>query len=229
MKIPLYHAMTALEFSACGALPQDAAWMSCRFSPSGKGLCNLPASLPEGSLLILDDQTPPDGHDISMIFRQLEQTLEANRCSGLLLDLQRPSHPENAQLAKKLLSLPCPVCVSHLYAENLSCPVFVPPCPLTTLMGQHLAPWQGREIWLDVALDSADCRILKNGCQIRPASQEVLPFYDEKLFCHYGIRVEPAQIIFTLARRKTDLDVLLTAAAACGVTRAVGLFQELCP
>lgn len=229
MEIPLYLAMTATEFSSCDPLPQHPAWMSCRFSPSGKGLCNLPSTLPEGTLLIIDDQTPPAGHDAFLIRRQLEEILNLHRCAGLLLDFQRPDSMETAEIAKTLLSLPCPVCVSHLYAEDPSCPVFAPPCPLTTPMEQHLAPWQGREIWLEVALDRADYRIHKNGCQIRPASQEALPFYDEKLFCHYGIRIEPEQILFTLERKRTDLDILLVSAAACGVTRTVGLFQELCP
>ena len=229
MEIPLYLAMTAAEFSFCEPLPQHPAWMSCRFSPSGKGLCNLPSTLPEGTLLILDDQTPPEGHDAFLIRRQLEEILNTRRCAGLLLDFQRPDSTETAEIAKTLLALPCPVCVSHLYAEELFCPVFVPLCPLTTPMEQHLAPWQGREIWLEVALDRADYRIHKNGCQIRPASQEALPFYDEKLFCHYGIRIEPEQILFTLERKRTDLDILLASAAACGVTRTVGLFQELCP
>lgn len=229
MAIPLYLAMTAAEFSSCTAPPQHLAWMSCRFSPSGKGLCNLPSSLPEGTLLIIDDQTPPEGHDAFLIHRQLEEILNSHRCAGLLLDFQRPDSMETAEIAKTLLSLPCPVCVSHLYAMELSCPVFLPPCPLTISIEQHLAPWQGREIWLEVALDSADYRIHKNGCQICPASQEVLPFYDENLFCHYSIRIEPEQILFTLERKRTDLDILLTSAATCGVTRAVGLFQELCP
>ena len=229
MEIPLYLAMTAAEFSSYDPLPQHPAWMSCRFSSSGNGLCNLPSTLPEGTLLILDDQTPPAGHDAFLIRRQLEEILNSHRCAGLLLDFQRPDSMETAEIAKTLLSLPCPVCVSHLYAEDPSCPVFVPPCPLTTPMEQHLAPWQGREIWLEVALDRADYRIQKSGCQIRPASQEALPFYDEKLFCHYGIRIEPEQILFTLERKRTDLDILPASAAACGVTRTVGLFQELCP
>ena len=229
MEIPLYLAMTAAEFSSCTSLPRHPAWMSCRFSPSGKGLCNLPSTLPEGTLLIIDDQTPPAGHDAFLIRRQLEEILNLHRCVGLLLDFQRPDSMETAEIAKTLLSLPCPVCVSNLYAEDPSCPVFAPPCPLATPMEQHLAPWQGREIWLEVALDRADYRIHKNGCQIHPASQEALPFFDEKLFCHYGIRIEPEQILFTLERKRTDLDILLASAAACGVTRTVGLFQELCP
>ena len=229
MEIPLYLAMTAAEFSSYDPLPQHPAWMSCRFSSSGNGLCNLPSTLPEGTLLILDDQTPPAGHDAFLIRRQLEEILNSHRCAGLLLDFQRPDSMETAEIAKTLLALPCPVCVSHLYAEELFCPIFVPPCPLTIPIEQHLAPWQGREIWLEVALDRADYRIHKNGCQIRPASQEALPFYDEKLFCHYGIRIEPEQILFTLERKRTDLDILLASAAACGVTRTVGLFQELCP
>jgi hypothetical protein len=90
MEIPLYLAMTAAEFSSCDPLPQHPAWMSCRFSSSGNGLCNLPPILPEGTLLIIDDQTPPAGHDAFLVRRQLEEILNSHLCAGLLLDFQRP-------------------------------------------------------------------------------------------------------------------------------------------
>ena len=114
MAIPLYLAMTAAEFSGCNTLPSNPAWMSCRFSPGGNGLSNLPSSLPPGTLLILDDQTPPDGHDTALIRQQLMEIIDANHCAGLLLDFQRPDIPQTTQIVKELLSLPCPVCVSHL-------------------------------------------------------------------------------------------------------------------
>ena len=229
MAIPLYLAMTAAEFSSCGSLPRYPAWMSCRFSPSGKGLCNLPSVLPEGTLLILDDQTPPEGHEAALIHRQLTAVLESNRCAGLLLDFQRPDNKETAEIVNALQSLPCPVCVSHLYAKDLPCPVFAPPCPLTVPLKEHLAPWEGREIWLEAALDRAAYRITEAGCLIRSSSPETpLPFHDDALFCHYGIHTAEDHILFTLERTRKDLEPLLEAAGSC-VTRAVGLFQELHP
>ena len=227
MEIPLSLAMTAVELSGCGSPPAHMAWMSCRFSPGGKCLSNLPPSLPTGSLLILDDQTPPDDHDADLIRKQLIEAIDANHCSGLLLDFQRPKDPQTAKITAALLSLPCPVCVSHLYAKELPCAVLPPPCPLTKPLKQHLAPWQGREIWLDIALDSAVYRISKTGCDIRPAMQGSLPYYDEELFCHYGIRIDEDQILFSLERQKTGLPALMTSAAELGVTKAIGLYQEL--
>ena len=230
MEIPLYLAMTAAEFSSCDPLPQHPAWMSCRFSSSGNGLCNLPPTLPEGTLLILDDQTPPAGHDAFLIRRQLEEILNSHRCAGLLLDFQRSDSTETAEIAKTLLALPCPVCVSHLYAEDPSCPVFVPPCPLTTPMEQHLAPWQGREIWLEASLDSAAIIVTETGSRVtyHPCHED-FPRKDTSLHCRYRIETLPNEVHFHLQRHRDDLDQLLVDAAAHGVQRAVGLWQELCP
>ena len=230
MAIPIYLAMTAAEISGCEALPEHTAWMSCHFSPSGRGLCNLPEALPEGSLLILDDQTPPEGHDAALIRQQLLEVLKDSRCAGLLLDFQRPENEETARIVSVLSTLPCPVCVSHFYAAALPCPVLLPPCPLTVPLKDHLARWDGREVWLELAPERAAYRIMKNGCEVRPASPEnALPFHDKALFCHYGIETEKEHILFTLERTLSDLDALLDTAATAGVTKAVGLYQELHP
>lgn len=230
MAIPLYLAMTAAEFSACGSLPAHRAWMSCRFSPGGKGLSNLPPSLPPGTLLILDDQTPPDSHDAALIRQQLSEIIDANRCSGLMLDFQRPENKKSSQIAAELLSLPCPVCVSHIYAKDLACPVFLPPCPLTVPLSAHLAPWDGREIWLEVATDSAAITVTDSGSRIsyQPCVGE-LPHRDARLHCRYRIETEQDAARFLLRRSLADLPPLLQEAEELGVTQAVGLWQELYP
>ena len=132
--------------------------MACQFSPWNQGLSNLPRTLPQGSLVILNDQSPICGHDSSRILRQLKELLEGNRCYGLLLDFERPGQEEAAAMAAALAeALPCPVGVSAAYADGLSTPVFLPPAPPDTPLGEYLAPWAGREIWLEAAL---------NGCRI---------------------------------------------------------------
>lgn len=227
MAIPLYLAMTAAEFFSCTQLPPNPAWMSCRFSPSGKGLSNLPPSLPPGTLLILDDQTPPDGHDISLIRQQLAETMEANNCSGLLLDFQRPNAPQTARIAEELLSLPCPVCVSHLYAKDLSCPILLPPCPLTTELPEHLAPWDSREIWLEAATDSNLITVTENGSHFSPLPTDGdFPHKDTRLHCSYRIETGDNEIRFSLRRTRDDLRKLLEDAKSLGIQCAVGLWQE---
>lgn len=229
MAIPLYLAMSSVEFSGCLHFPPYPAWMSCHFSPSGPGLSNLPAELPGGCLLILDDRLPPAGHDLQRIRRELLEIVESRNCAGLLLDFQRPEDPETAMIAQELLTLPCPVCISNTYAPD-TCPVLVPPCPLTVPLQEYLAPWRGREIWLEVTPDSSCFCVTEKGCQAVASSQDLQHLhYDPELFCHYSIETELDGLRFSLCRSKGDILDLLQAAENFGVTAAIGLYQELTP
>ena len=89
MAIAPFLAMTAAEMHSCASLPEKVAWMACHFSPYGLGLSNLPKTLPPGSLLMMDDITPPQGHDPDLIAAQLEECVQKFQCSGVLLDFQR--------------------------------------------------------------------------------------------------------------------------------------------
>jgi hypothetical protein len=130
MALPLYLALTAGEFQNCSPLPEHTAWMACHYSPYGLGLSNSPRQLPEGAMLILNDRTPPLGHDPDIILHQLQDLEAAIHYKYILLDFQRPDSPENAAVAKALTSaLSCHVGVSELYAQELECPVFLPPVP----------------------------------------------------------------------------------------------------
>ena len=88
MALPLYLALTAAEFQNCSSLPEHAAWMACHYSPYGLGLSNIPKDLPQGSMLILNDRTPPCRHDPELIARQLGEIAERFQCGGVLLDFQ---------------------------------------------------------------------------------------------------------------------------------------------
>lgn len=224
-------AMTAGEFEQSPDPESRSAWMACQFSPWNQGLSNLPQALPEGSLVILNDQSPICGHDSSRILRQLKALLEGNRCYGLLLDFERPGQEEAAAMAAALVeALSCPVGVSAAYAGGLSSPVFVPPAPPDTPLSEYLAPWAGREIWLEAALNGCRITLTEQGASIQPLDAGEHPaqgFRDAQLHCSYRIARTDSDAQFTLWRSREDLWELLDEAASLGVTATIGLYQEL--
>ena len=231
MAIRPFLAMTPAEIRAAKVLPDKIAWMACHFSPYSTGLSNLPRALPPGSMVILDDITPIHGHDPQAIAAQLLQRLDTMKCSAVLLDFQRPDFGESADLAGYLTqALPCPVGVSAVYAQTLDGPVFLPPVPLDVGLADYISPWQGREIWLEAALDSQAITLTAQGASAAPiAPGHAFPegFSDETLHCRYSAAVSQDCARFTLWRTPEDLTALLTEAESLGVTTAVGLYQEL--
>ncbi len=230
MAIPLYLAKTAAEFARTEAQPEHLAWMACHFSPYGTDLTNLPAQLPPGSLLILNDRTPVHGHDPKRIRTTLENLIGELSCRGLLLDLQRCGSAQTQRIVDELLCLPCPVCVSEPYAGDQNCPIFLPPVPPNTVPEEYLAPWQGREIWLEAALTGIRYLVSETGTvslQLDTAEECYLPHRDERLHCHYRTELLADCCRIDLQRTREDLSSLLEAAESLGVTTAVGLYQEL--
>ncbi len=230
MGLPCYLAVTAAEFPKGQGQSPCLAWMACHFSSGGTGLSNLPQRLPPSSMLILDDSIPFAGHDPQRITAQLQEAVDAMDCACLLLDLQRPGSGEVAALCGQLTqTLRCPVIVSEHYAKALSCPVFLPPPPLFTPLQDYLAPWQGRDIWLEAAQDRCLVMVTEAGSSRFPCQQEESPepwFFDERLFCRYRWSLEGRTARFTVMRTRQELDTLLEKAEALGVTGAVGLYQE---
>ena len=228
MALPLYLAQSPLE-SAGNPLPGRYAYMACHFSPGGTGLSNLPEVLPPEAMVILDDSTPMCGHDPRQILSQLSALLSRRDEQSLLLDFQRPGIPAQQDLAQLLCtSLPCPVAVSEGYARELSCPVFLSPVPPDKSLTAHLAPWQDREIWLDAALEGIRLVLRESGCTAEPLwdfPEDGL--HERTLHCHYTVETAADSAIFHLWRTRQDLDALLTEAEILGVSRAVGLWQEL--
>lgn len=235
MAITRYLAMTAAEIDTAHTLPPALGYMACHFSPYSTGLSNIPRHLPPGSMLILTDRTPIHGHDPSLIARQLTDAMAELDCHRLLLDLQRPDVEETRQLVAHLVSaLPILPGVSAPYAGSLNCPVLVPPVPPDMAIADHLAPWQGREIWLEAALDPLRLTLTPQGLVREspcPRSAAAPIHQDPALHCHYTIHLAPDSAQFTLWRTEEDLTALLAEARVLGVSLAVGLYQELaaCP
>lgn len=231
MALERYLAMTAAEFSAAERLPARVAWMGCHFSPYGPGLSNLPETLPAGSVILVDDWNPMSGHDAGVIARQLKDLCTRLSPRGILLDLQRPPCPETQALTDSLTAeLPCPVAVTEPYAAGRSCPVFLSPPPPHRPLGEVLAPWEGRQLWLDGALMSQCATVTEAGCSVRdtePLPPEAYPHLDSRLHCRYGIRTEPDRITFFLRRDRPLLETLLEEADRLGVCLSLGLYQEL--
>ena len=228
MVLPLYLAMTAAEIRANTDFPPNIGYMACHFSPYGTGLSNFPTHLPEGSMLILNDRTPIHGHDHGLIADQLTELVEKLKCDSVLLDFQRADVPELSLLAQKLsASLPCPVGISDLYAKDLNCAVFLPPVMPDTLLSEHLVPWQGRDIWLDISTEGLEITLTEKGASTVSLPSQVFPAChgDSALHCHYRIDVGE-NIRFTLFRTEQDLQDLLEEAKHLGISRTVGLYQE---
>lgn len=231
MVLPLYLAMTAAEMSAAGAVPEKAAWMACHFSPYSEGITNIPDTLPRGAMLILNDRMPCQGHSPGLVVQQLTRAVEQLGSESVLLDFQRSSEPEAGAMVKAIVkALPCPVGVSNGCAGELDCPVFLSPAPLHVPLAQYLSPWQGREIWLEAALCQEAITVTAKGSDFAPHfPPEGLEggFYDEALCCNYVTKIRKNEVNFTLFDTLDSLQKKLALAQSLGVTRAVGLWQEL--
>lgn len=228
----LHHlAMTAAEFTGAQTLPRHIAWMSCHFASGNQGLSNLPPKLPAESLIALDDSIPPNGHDPEMILEQLTACAHSQEPGGILLDFQRPGIPELKEIAAILVSrLPCPVCVSSLYAKDLDCPVFLSPPPPHCVLADWMRPWENREIWLEIALEAETIIVTETGSQVSqlvPHPLPELPFIDEELCCRYQVEVLEDRAIFTLARDPEMTRRLTDAAQKQNIDRFISLYQQM--
>ena len=225
MILPLYLAMTAAEISACSQLPDKIAYMSCHFSSYGTGLSNLPDALPAGSMVMLNDRIPVSGHDPKQICQQLQTLCQRVEAAALVLDLQRPGDPLTREIVECILQeMSCPVAVSDTYAEGFECPVFLSAPPIYKPLQAHIAPWQGRQIWLEAAPEGCCCTVTENSIQIAACPVEALPLPCPELFCHYQVEEKPDRLEIRLSRSEEDLSRLLENAE---INLALGLYQQL--
>lgn len=230
MEIIQYLAMTGAEYRGDPTLDFPMAWMACHFSPYSVGLSNLPDSLPKGSMLILNDLTPIHSHDTDTILQQLSQAVHDLQIAKILLDFQRPYHPQLHHLAEVLCKkLPCPVAVSEIYAADIDSPVFLSAPPLICDLKMHLKLWEGKEIWLEAATECACYTVTEDGCNATGCKlpEEPLPFADERLHVRYSVATSADHACFTVARGKQEVKELMAEAVSLGVSTCVGLLQQL--
>ena len=226
-----YLALTAGELQR-NTEEGKLAYMACHFSLYTTGLSNLPEVLSPGSMLILNDQIPISGHDPHRIIDQLKEAIEKFSCDSLLLDFQRPGNEETSQLCSLLSTeLNCPLGISHHYADDLECAVFLPPPPLDIPLEKYLKPWKNRKIWLEAALEAAEFIITADGCKVTSLPYEHFQeetFIEEILHCRYRCEVDSKKIRFQLYRTIDQLEALLKEASTFGIEKSIGLYQQLC-
>ncbi len=229
MDLSIYLAATGAELRGLEDTERSLAWMACRFSPSGSGISGIPTSLPPQSMLMLTDEIPVQDHDPARVAAELTQAAQTLDCSRILLDFQRPENPKNADIAAAILKASAiPVGISGLYAQHFDCPVLVSPSPLWIPFAQQLAPWGGREIWLEAVLEDALVTVTEVGSRYKPCdSSGDYPFYDDELSVSYRTEVTADALHFYLHRGKEELGKLLEKANTKGIKTAVGLYQQL--
>lgn len=230
MAIERFLAAVPAEIRESWGSVSHLAYMGCHFSASGRGLSSLPKALPRGSMLLLDDQTPIQGHDPQLVAEQLTQVVEKFACCAVLLDFQRPVTREAVHVARHLLeALPCPTGTTPPYAQKPRCPVCLPPVPWPMTLNAYLAPWQGWEIWLELSSQGECITLTAKGalCARLPQIPSTKPFLDDNLHCHYAHVSREDGICFCLWRTEEDLAALEQEAAHMGVTKTLGLWQEM--
>ena len=202
MVLPLYLAMSAVEMRP---IPRPAFLVLEDFQ--------IP---PAGVLPVITDAFPPDRHWLLRVCQGRE---------AVVLDFERPP---TAEVREMIRHLPCPAAAPPGYADDG--PVFLPPAPLHLPLEKYLAPWKGREIWLEAAVQRQTVTVTADGAAAGPAcmnSNLTDGFYCEKLFCRFNQSFSENRAVFTLFDTPDTLRRKLDRAAELGVARAVGLFQEL--
>lgn len=231
MPNPLYLAMTAAEFFSCAQRPARIAWMACHFAPYGTGLTDLPRELPPHSLLILNDRIEPCGHDSARIARELCVCVEELDCDGVLLDLQKRGNALTQAVVHAVCdALPCQVAVAPTYDAPRGRAIFIPAPPLRRAPDSYFAAWEGRELWLEATAEEETLCLTADGCRRDISADEAFDTTEHAasaLLCHYRFQTRQDRATFRFYRTAQDLAALLQACEQFGVTRAVGLWQEL--
>lgn len=231
MFLPIYLAISTQEFANILEFPSTLCYFACHFSPSGEGLSNLPTILQPGSILSIDDSTPIAGHSKNKVIEQIKYLTEKFNPCGILLDFQRPDNPFSVDMIESILEgTQCPVAVSHIYARELDCPVFLPPLPYRITVQEYLNPWSGREIWLELGNEKEMAIVTQTEfCteRVHTIPNERNYFRDPSLLCHYCTYIKPDHIAFYFQRTAEDLAEIQAQAQALGASKFVGLWQQL--
>ena len=223
MAIKRYLAMTGEEIANFDQMTDGKAWMFCPFEDNPE---QIPWQLPDSSVIVLTDARKPETKFQEYLILRLEDL----NPKAVILDFQRKRDREGSAFVESLRrAVQCPVILPEGYAHEFEGPVFLPPVPLHSRLCEHIAPWKGREIWLDLSGEGEKITLTENG-----AAFEALPRFsppekghrEKKLHCHYTISQQEDAAMFTLWRTEEDVMDLLQDAEMLGIRNAIGLYQE---
>lgn len=227
MLLPLYLAMMDREMRDSPLLPPHTARMGCTFAPEGPGLLDLPETIPQNGMLIVDDRDPVRGHDPDLVAAALAEAVDKLGIRCILLDFERPAAAASKAMAASLAkSLPCPVGMPPDYGAPLDCPLFLPPCPLYMPMAEYLRPWKNREIWIEARMLRQTITITPQGTVYdspSPADNLTGGYYDDVLCCQCITEITDNQVVFTLYDTPETIQKKWNHPR---MTHAIGLFQD---
>lgn len=210
-------------------LPEKLCYMALHFSPYSNGISNIPPHLPKGSIILLDDSMPADGHDPKTVAEQLKELVLRFSPAALLMDFQRPATTALEEMADAILeTLPCSAGITASYAKKLGCPALLPPPPANKALAEYISPWKNQGIYLEIAPEALAFTVTEaeSVCARMPFTPD-LPLVDHRLHCHYDVKVFSDRAVFTLCRYKEDLSALAEEAKTLGALGCIGIYQEL--
>ncbi len=228
MALKVYLAMTESEIREKSPSLPAVAWLTGGFIRETGELVGMGALCPEGTMLTVTDSAGLEGLDLDGALSALMRTVEEYHCESILLDFQQPECPEAAALAERVVNAAtCPVGVSAKYAVD-GCAVLVPPVPVDRTVEEYLEAWRGREIWLELSREGKHMTVGEDGVSEESVDgTEPGPHYEKQFCCHYDLQIGEHAAHFYLSRGKEDLLAMMERAESLGVTRTVGLYQEL--
>lgn len=175
------------------------------------------APVPQGVLPVITDHRPLTEEGVDRL------CLLAAGWDQAVLDFEGPP----TDLSTRLLRLlPCPAAAPPGYGDG---PVFLPPAPLHVPLEDYLSPWQGREVWLEAALQKQTVTVTAAGTSISSTDPSDLEegFDCRELRCRFTQETREDRVVFTLFDTRESLKDKLGRAEELGVHAALGLYREL--
>ena len=228
MNLSIYMAFVAAESEAILRYKGKAAWLGYHLSAFDSGITPRPSFLDSCHMLVLTDETPLLHHDPQKVTSEICAEAKSLGCEKILLDFQRPPTEKSLVLAKSILrSAPCAVGITECYANDTDCSVFLPSPPLWTPLQETIAPWKGRDIWLEIFPEDGCITITKKGGNYSPSAPlENYPFCDNALCLSYSTEQYAQQVKVHLHRGITEMKAFLHLADSLGISAAIGLYQQ---